>query len=306
MFGYVSLGGDQLKAFFWNTESPEWYECVVLYSEAALKHQVVSLHFRVLSNRVTLDAQIETELTSRDSKIVEACREKLANDEKIGRKVRFSTVDLIDAADRQSEIAMQMELDVMLQEDTDNEFWSEDEEAQNFELGCFYSAEIFGGKFIESDTESYNGSYIRKTSSIKQHMLQQLINDTPSPLLAKFSSELTYQNPLCQTPNMSTPVDPELTAQWEMDDEKFISDDEDEAVFEKMFDTRSSKTFAHCQTEPVLSTGRYETPRELERQPAFISTKGKEREFWNTYREEITATWKADLEQLRRELCVQP
>jgi len=96
-----------------------------------------------------------------------------------------------------------------------------------------------------------------------------------------------------------------------------LNDDEDDEAQEIVDDFRASHAERVKQlkkfstTEPFLKKVSFELPEEddfdrepalLQRQPAFVSTRGKEREIWQTYRAEITATWKAELEDIRREL----
>lgn len=312
MFGHVLLGGCRLRAFFWETESPEWYECVVLYSPKAVEHQVVSLHFRVLAERAFLNEEVEREMTIEDDEIVEECRLKLSQSLRVPRKVQFTRVDFVDESF--SEVIMAMEVEEMMNEYSDEEYlMSSSEEAERFDDGYFYTAEIFGDRFVDDVHEDRQE---RNTGSLRHHMVRSLINDVDSQLLPAIDggnlSNLSYCS--VHNPVLGTPHNGELKF-WEMNIEEG-SDDEDllEDHFLPFEDIRTESTLAlepapavsthrRAVSEPILSsfTGN-DNGSELERKPAFISTKGKEQEIWKTYREEITSTWRMELEQMQREL----
>jgi len=311
MFGYVLLGGNKLKAFFWETESPKWYECVVLYSEEAVQHQVVSLHFKVLAERAFLDAQVETELTLQDSQIVSECKDKLSKSLRIPRRVQFSDVEFINDVSM-SEFVMELEVEKML---ADGSCSSEDElmfsdEEEFFDQGMFYQAEVFGDRFVDEPEEEDFFSQ-KRNSSIRNHMLETIMSGVPSPFLPENTDPSLV---ICNSAPIESPFAPftPLGALaptgsdlefWELELED-SSDEEEEAEDvvnmeqdllldrpQRHIRVASAPTMTHC------------LPNILERKPAFISTKGKEKEIWQTYRAEITNTWRAELSELRRELC---
>jgi len=302
-----------LKSFFWETESPRWYECVVLYSEEALRHQVVSLHFRVLSSRVILDAKLEEELNSEDSRIVSECRDRLSQNLPVPRRVQFSNVKFI-AESSFSELVMQMEVEQMLAEDdplsSEEYLMSSDSEEEFFEEGNFYEAEVFGDRFIDEQVVQVAFPAKRK-SSIKQHMLASILNGVESPLLAHDGSveclSSFHKDRLGAT---TLETDPELGF-WEM---QFDSEDEGETSDLEVEDDlplnknctkkctieghkRASSAPSVCADFHIESSS-----SELERKAAFISTRGKEKEMWQTYRAEITHTWRVELKELQRQL----
>lgn len=300
MFGYVSLGGLKFKAFFWEVEEPEWYECVVLCSPLAIEHQVVSLHFRVPVQRAFLDDKIE--LTEHNTAMVEKCKSKLRKQEKIGHKLSFMHHEDFEQA--QMEAKMEAEIqEMMLSEESAGTPNTNGSIRSDFDGGMFYEAEVFGGSFVDEEDKDA----VRKSSSIKLNILGlgQILDSTPevvlTPRFSLNSRPSTQRGQLGQI--LTTPVDHELSF-WSMDldelEEDYKDSPEDELdVVDNDRLERSHNLKKFSTTEPSLKVS-FEMPDKdfdrqpalLERQPAFVSTRGKEREIWQTYRAEITATWK--------------
>lgn len=309
-----------MKSFFWETDIPEWYECVVLYSEVALKHQVVSLHFKVAADRTILDAEVEKKLTSKDGAIVKECKEMIAKNQRIPRRVQFSCgVEFIE--NDFSEFIMQMEVERMMAEDeplSSEEFlMSSDTEEEFFDEGNFYEAEVFGDRFIGEPQERCLST---RTSSMKQHMLKSILNGTESPLLGKDKEYLCDIESSCSSVMSLGATNSGLSELgfWEIDMDQHTDDESEEEILamdiEDDFNLEQVKADAwasstvvgehrRVSSEPLLSnTADQVVSSELERKAAFISTRGKEKEIWQTYRAEITNTWRAELKDLQRQL----
>jgi len=321
MFGFVSLGGGlKFKAFLWEAERPEWFEAVVLCSPLALEHELVSLHFQIPAERVFLNEEIESGLTAENAAMVEKCRLKVANQEPIGHKLSFMRPEDFQEAQMEAELeAMLQEMDGEssrpLSPSPEGGFFSPTgSAASDFEGGLFYTAETFGGAFVDEQKDSEPPFF--KTDSIKLGVLEQILDATPKPVLTpRFSfTSLPSTNKGNLGQLLSTPVDPELGFCF-MDLDELNADEDDETQeivddYRACHADRAKQLKRFATTVPHLKVS-FELPEEddferepalLERQPAFVSTRGKEREIWQTYRAEITATWKAELEEIRREL----
>lgn len=308
MYGYVTLGGHKFEAFLWEDAEPKWFECVVLYSKLAVEHEVVSLHFRVPADRVFVDDKVRENLDSTSTAIAEKCKKKLANNEKIGKKVSFALPDMMEvlsedpnslpvledtdslpALDMQqialSEEEMALEVERMLSRmDSGTPRVNVEVDDEEFLDGAMlYEAEEFGGTFVDekkSERGDFGGESLRKASTIKRHLIEQFLD---SPQLS-----------LVTPGDVSTP---EEMHGWAMDlDDRMVEGG-------LSFDSRLTRV----STQPDLNQTDELPPMDEEpslgdRKAAFVSTRGKEREIWMTYREEITATWRAELEVLRRDL----
>jgi len=338
MFGYVSLGGQKFEAFLWEDEEPEWHDCVILYTEKALKHQIVSLHFRVPAERVFLDDKVRENLTSTSTAIADKCKAKLENNERIGKRVSFALPELMLALGDEplfsdsespllemepttnlSEEEMAMEVELMLSRMESGTPMPEEgiDLCDGAMLYQSYEAETFGGRMIDckAPEEVVGGSSLRQGSTLKLHLLnKQFFLDSPEVSL---------------TPML--PTMPSNFRNGPLDGEDFIPTDIEMSncgdSFHRKEETLSNIVYHQCLEfeEQVHKRGlkKFSTAPDLgdlvdepnddlppmddepslgHRQAAFVSTRGKEREIWATYREEITATWRAELKELCEDL----
>jgi len=319
MFGYVSLGGQKFEAFLWEDEEPEWHDCVILYTKKALEHQIVSLHFRVPAERVFLDDKVRENLTSTSTAIADKCKTKLENNERIGKRVSFALPELMlalgdkplfsdtespllemEPTTNLSEEEMAMEVELMLSRMESGTPMPEEgiDLCDGAMLWQSYEAETFGGRMIDckAPEEVVGGSSLRQGSTLSL-----------TPMLPSMPSNFR-NGPLDGEDFIPTDIEMSNCGDSFHRKEETLSNIVYHQCleFEEQVHKRGLKKFS---TAPDLGDEPNDDlppmddePSLGDRQAAFVSTRGKEREIWATYREEITATWRAELKELCEDL----
>jgi len=321
MFGFVSLGGQKLEAFIWEIEDePNWFDCVILYTQKALEQEVVSLRFRVPAERVFMDDKVGQNLSLQSATIASKCQTKIRNSEHF-RSISFenmedeglSAEEEMCLENQLSEAEMLMEIEQMLRLDTNRSAGGEPvdflDDGDFMEGAMLYEAETFGGKMIEDSSEAeFGGDFIRKASTIKRPLIEQFLD---SPNLSLRDSMRGLRRDLSQrlAPTVApTLVDEDLMT-WSIDLEDKVVNEVCLKLQKKQ--NKPAKMTRFATTTTLVDAAASLPPMDDEptlgnRQAAFVSTRGKEREIWQTYREEITQTWRAELEELRRDLFTEP
>jgi len=300
MFGFVSLGGQKYEAFLWEDAEPEWFGCVILYSLSAAENNLVALHIRVPADRVFIDDTVQSKMNVESTAITNKCIYKLERKEKIGKRVSFCLPNfqqIEEDIEEQpapeldpfalTEADMEREVELMLarMESGTPRVGGEQLDLQGDFLdgAMLYEAETFGGRMIDDD--EIGGDVITQASTIRKHLIEQFLD-----------------SPQCS-------LEPALTAPTFMfEDIPTTSFDFPSLKDEDSTDMTFVPILSKNRTEPFLPrVSKFdelppESPSLGCRQAAFVSTRGKEKEIWNTYREEITATWRAEIQELRRDL----